>query len=179
MSDNLYTYAYRTGRYRTGSRWCRRSPRRRRRGVRPPGYRQWTSGRARAPANCRLSGGRIRRAVGDLVAGTFEFVPLSETPVLVWVLARFAVSTSPNSCLLSLRYQCRRPGTGAQVRPVHPAGTRRACWGSVRRYFPLLIPDVGSGTARQLQLVASVSAAVIGDFGLYTVVRTQVPLRRR
>ncbi|RYJ07733.1 hypothetical protein ELS19_20100 [Halogeometricum borinquense] len=37
-----------------------------------------------------------------LVAGTFEFVPLAETPVLVWVLARFAVSTSPNSCLLSL-----------------------------------------------------------------------------
>jgi len=39
--------------------------------------------------------------------------------------------------------------------------------------FPSVLPDVGSGTARQLQLVASVSAAVIGVFGLYTVVRTQ------
>ena len=39
--------------------------------------------------------------------------------------------------------------------------------------FPSVLPDVGSGTARQLQLVASVSAAVIGVFGLYTVVQTQ------
>ncbi|KAA9398745.1 hypothetical protein Har1130_11055 [Haloarcula sp. CBA1130] len=39
--------------------------------------------------------------------------------------------------------------------------------------FPSVLPDVGSGTARQLQFVASVSAAVIGLFGLYTVVRTQ------
>ncbi len=77
------------------------------------------------------------------------------------------------SCQRNHRYQCRPPGTGAQVRPVHPAGTRRACWRSVRRTFPSVLPDVGSGTARQLQLVASVSAAGIGVFGLYTVVRTQ------
>ncbi|RLM44739.1 hypothetical protein DVK00_09785 [Haloarcula sp. Atlit-47R] len=39
--------------------------------------------------------------------------------------------------------------------------------------FPSVLPNVGSGSARQLQLVASVSAAAIGLFGLYTVVRTQ------
>ncbi|WP_058997162.1 hypothetical protein [Haloarcula sp. CBA1127] len=39
--------------------------------------------------------------------------------------------------------------------------------------FPSVLPDVGSGTARQLQLVASVSAAAVGLFGLYTVVRTE------
>lgn len=39
--------------------------------------------------------------------------------------------------------------------------------------FPSVLPDVGSGTAKQLQLVASVSAAVVGLFGLYSVVRTQ------
>ncbi|KOX94379.1 DUF7269 family protein [Haloarcula rubripromontorii] len=39
--------------------------------------------------------------------------------------------------------------------------------------FPSVLPNVGSGTTRQLQLVASVSAAAVGLFGLYTVVRTQ------
>ncbi|EMA29223.1 DUF7269 family protein [Haloarcula japonica] len=39
--------------------------------------------------------------------------------------------------------------------------------------FPSVLPDVGSGTARRLQLGASVSAAVVGLFGLYTVVRTE------
>lgn len=39
--------------------------------------------------------------------------------------------------------------------------------------FPSVLPDVGSGAARQLRFVASVSAAVIGLFGLYTVVRTR------
>ena len=39
--------------------------------------------------------------------------------------------------------------------------------------FPSALPDVGSGTAGQLQLGASIGAVVIGLFGLYTVVRTQ------
>ncbi|WP_336357745.1 DUF7269 family protein [Haloarcula sp. CGMCC 1.6347] len=39
--------------------------------------------------------------------------------------------------------------------------------------FPSVLPDVGSGTAERLQLGASIGAAVIGLFGLYTVVRTQ------
>ncbi|EMA01083.1 hypothetical protein SAMN05443574_101516 [Haloarcula vallismortis] len=39
--------------------------------------------------------------------------------------------------------------------------------------FPSVLPDVGSGTAGRLQLGASVSAAAVGLFGLYTVVRTQ------
>ncbi|GGM31129.1 hypothetical protein [Haloarcula argentinensis] len=39
--------------------------------------------------------------------------------------------------------------------------------------FPSVLPDVGSGTARRLQLGASIGAVVIGLFGLYTVVRAE------
>jgi len=39
--------------------------------------------------------------------------------------------------------------------------------------FPSVLPDVSGVTAERLRLGASVSAAVIGLFGLYTVVRTQ------
>jgi hypothetical protein len=39
--------------------------------------------------------------------------------------------------------------------------------------FPSVLPDVSSGTARGVRVVASISAAAIGLFGLYTVVRTQ------
>jgi len=39
--------------------------------------------------------------------------------------------------------------------------------------FPSVLPAVGSGTAESIRVVASTSAAVIGLFGLYTVVRTQ------
>jgi hypothetical protein len=39
--------------------------------------------------------------------------------------------------------------------------------------FPSVLPAVGSGTAESVRVFASVSAAVIGLFGLYSVVRTQ------
>lgn len=39
--------------------------------------------------------------------------------------------------------------------------------------FPSVLPTVGDGTAESIRVVASVSAAVVGLFGLYTVVRTQ------
>ncbi|MFB6223021.1 MAG: hypothetical protein ABEH86_05030 [Haloarcula sp.] len=39
--------------------------------------------------------------------------------------------------------------------------------------FPSVLPTVDDGTAESIRVVASVSAAVVGLFGLYTVVRTQ------
>lgn len=39
--------------------------------------------------------------------------------------------------------------------------------------FPSVLPKVDSGTTRSIRVVASISAAVIGLFGLYSVVRTQ------
>ncbi|GCF12951.1 hypothetical protein Harman_08860 [Haloarcula mannanilytica] len=39
--------------------------------------------------------------------------------------------------------------------------------------FPSVLPKVDSGTTRSIRVVASISAAVIGLFGLYSVVRTR------
>ncbi|MDS0222172.1 hypothetical protein NDI54_12510 [Haloarcula sp. S1AR25-5A] len=39
--------------------------------------------------------------------------------------------------------------------------------------FPSVLPDVSNGTVQSIRFVASISAAVIGLFGLYSVVRTR------